>query len=171
MKQDWKKVMKRLKLEHTKATAPGFFEASGGYTMLVNPYTDNTSNGLTKAILDFLKFKGHYANRINTQGQARIKKIPRFDIFSGKSYDVEKITWTKGTTRTGTPDIDAIIYGRSVKIEVKIGRDKMSQEQLKEQVRIESSGGLYFIAHDMPAFMEWYHQMFDTNKEQNLKKL
>lgn len=86
--EDWKKVMKRLKLQHIEMIAPGFFEASGGYTMEVKPYSDNTANALTNAIIDFIKFSGGDANRINTQGNLR--KI------SGE------MKWTHGGTRKGT---------------------------------------------------------------------
>ena len=72
---DWKKELKYLKLEDIKSKSPGFFEQSGGYKMKVNPYSDNTANGLTKCIVDWLNFSGHYANRINTMGVARVEKV------------------------------------------------------------------------------------------------
>lgn len=81
---DWKAELKRLKLEYIKKVSPGFYKASGGDTMKIKPWSDKTTNGLTKAIIDWLTYSGHYCNRINTQGQARVKKIPRYSIFSGK---------------------------------------------------------------------------------------
>ncbi|MEJ7740439.1 MAG: hypothetical protein WKF97_23720 [Chitinophagaceae bacterium] len=167
MKQDWKFIMKQLKLQHLKATAPGFFEASGGYGMGIKKYDDRTANGLTRCIIDFLTFKGHYANRILTQGQARFHDIKRFNIFSENRETVSNtVTWTKGTTRRGSPDLTAIICGVSVNIEVKIGKDKMSPEQERERSAIQKAGGLNFIAHDMPSFIDFYNSIICQNEKQ-----
>ncbi|HJY63731.1 MAG TPA: hypothetical protein VJ455_06205 [Ignavibacteria bacterium] len=60
----------------------------------------------------------------------------------------------------GTADISATIAGRSVKIEVKIGRDKQSQKQKEYQRQVEASGGLYFIAKSFDQFFTWYNELF-----------
>jgi hypothetical protein len=143
---DRKKQMKRMKLDWLKATAPGFFEASGGYTMTVPGYSDSTANALTKAIIDFIRFRGGDANRINTSGIMR--------RVNGKNR------WTYGGTRKGTADIHAICQGRHISIEVKIGKDRMSDDQRAEQTRVEKAGGLYFVARNMPDFIAWFDKTF-----------
>lgn len=159
---DWKQMMKRLKLESILEKSPGFFAASGGYTMAVKPYTDKTANGLTRCIIDFLTFKGHYANRISTQGQARVNDIKRYSIFTRQLETVAtKVQWTKSSTRKGTPDIEAIINGQAVKIEVKVGKDTMKDDQKKEQVKIENAGGRYYVTTDMPSFLQWFETEFN----------
>jgi hypothetical protein len=157
---DWKDELKRLKLEHIKRTAPGFYAASGGDTMKLKPWNDKTTNGLTAALIDWLTYSGHYANRINTQGQARVKKIPRYNIFSGQIEYTDKVQYTKGTTNRGTPDIDAIINGLPVKIEVKAGKDQMRDEQIKQGARIVAAGGIYFVCQNMDQFVNWYRKTF-----------
>jgi len=142
MPENWKKEMKQMKLEHLKATAPGFFEASGGFTMTVPGYSDSTANKLTKAVCDYIKFLGGDANRINTTGTMR--KI------NGKNK------WTYAGTRKGTADIHAIYQGRHISIEIKIGRDHVSEDQVKERQRVEAAGGLYFVARTMPEFITWF---------------
>lgn len=127
--------------------------------MKVKQYRDDSSNSLTTAICDFLKFKGHYSNRINTQGQARKERIE----LAGGNY-LEKVKFTHGTTNRGTADIMACINGKHIAIEVKVGRDRMSEAQHKEQKRIEAAGGIYFLAKDFPAFFEWYNKTFDNEK-------
>ena len=151
---DWKKELKRLKLEDIKSKSPGFFEQSGGYKMKVKSYSDNTANELTKCIIDWLNFNGHYANRINTMGVARVKKV---EYALGRQID--KVHFTPSTTNKGTADISAIIKGRHAAIEVKYGRDKQSKQQEEEQARIEKAGGLYFIAKDMESFIHWYNKI------------
>lgn len=160
--QSWQDALKRLKLADIKKRAPGFYEASGGDKMKIKGYTDRTANGLTRCIIDFLTFSGHYANRINTQGQARVKRIPKFNILSGKVEHHEKVQFTKSMTAKGTPDIDSIIFGRAAKIEVKVGADKIRDEQAEQGQRIEAAGGMYFVATDMPLFLEWFFTNFRT---------
>jgi hypothetical protein len=157
---DWKAELKRLKLAYIEKTAPGFYKASGGATMQIKAWNDTTTNGLTKAIIDWLTYSGHYANRINTQGQARVKKIPRYSIFSGKIEYTDKVQYTKGMTAKGTPDIDAIINGLPVKIEVKAGKDRIRDEQTTQGNRITAAGGIYFVARDMDQFVNWYRRTF-----------
>lgn len=147
--ENWKKTLKQMKLGSIKQKAPGFFELSGGYEMKVKPYRDTTANDLTKSIIDFINFSGGDANRISCQGQVR--KI------NGR------MVWTHGNTRKGTADIHAIYRGRALSIEVKIGRDKLSDAQKLEAERINDAGGLYFIAKDFPSFIEWWEENITKN--------
>ena len=163
----WKEQLRTLKLQELKRKYPAAYEASGGEDYILKPMSDKTANGLTKCIIDWITLKGGYANRINTQGQARVKKIPRYNILTGKTEYRDSVTWTPSTTRIGTPDIDAIIKGKAVKIEVKIGKDKLSEAQKKHLEDIARAGGLYFVARNMDSFVEWYEQNFENEHEQN----
>lgn len=162
---NWKEQLKQMKRDELKRKAPAFYEASGGDDYILKPISDRTANGLTKCIIDWITLKGGYANRINTQGQARVNKIPRYNILTGKTEYRDSVTWTPSTTRIGTPDIDAIIKGKAVKIEVKIGKDKLSEAQKKHLEDIAKAGGMYFVAKDMISFINWYEQNFEH--EQN----
>ena len=155
-KENWKSELKELKHAHIKATAPGFYELSGGREMKIMPYKDDTANRLTNCIIDYINFKGGYANRINVQGQARKERI---NLAFGNYRD--KITYTPSTTNKGTADIKATIAGSSLDIEVKIGKDKLSDHQKKEQLRITAAGGIYFVAKDMQSFVDFYKNTFE----------
>src|SRR6266850_897344 len=143
---DWKSELKRMMFADMKAKYPEAYKAGGGDSWKLNIPSEKTANGLTRLIMRFLKLKGHYCNRINTQGQARTGKVLRYDPFTKKAIYSSEVKWTKGQTTRGTPDIDAIIYGKAVKIEVKVGKDRMSEDQIKQMGAIEESGGLYFVA-------------------------
>lgn len=149
--EDWKKLMRKMKLDNIKEKAPGFFSLSGGYEMKTKAYRDDFANGLTNAIIDFIIFSGGDANRINTQGQLR--------MINGR------MKWTHGSTRRGTADIHAIFEGRAISIEIKIGNDRQSEAQIKEAERITKAGGLYFVAKDMPSFLEWWQRQFVEKAE------
>lgn len=142
----WKKQLKKMKLDYLKSTAPGFYELSGGERMIVKPYSDETANGLTKCICDWITFAGGYANRISTTGMLR--KI---------NGDMK---WTKGNSNKGAADIRILLAGKSADVEVKIGKDVVSAKQTKEMERITRAGGLYFIARNMPLFLEWFYTHF-----------
>jgi hypothetical protein len=157
---NWKKEYKVLGLADLKRRHPVFYADSPDVEKLIRYPKVKTANGLTYAILKFLEWKGHYANRISTQGQANIKKMPRFNIFSGQMQYLEKVEWTHGNTKIGTPDITAIVYGRAVWIEVKAGNDRMSVAQEKQRTNIQNAGGVYYIARDMQEFYTWYYDMF-----------
>jgi hypothetical protein len=118
-------------------------------------YTDATANGLTKCIKDFLNYSGHQAERISSMGRVIDKKKKLTDIM-GRTIEVGSSQYIPSTSTAGTADISAIIKGRAVKIEVKIGKDKQSQAQKQYEADVTAAGGVYVIARDFDGFMEWY---------------
>jgi hypothetical protein len=64
--------------------------------------------------------------------------------------------WIPSGSTKGSADISATIAGRSVKIEVKAGKDRQSEAQKKYQADIERSGGVYIIARTFGEFLWWY---------------
>jgi hypothetical protein len=150
MKKEYKALLHELKLQRYAITHPNYPQDYIPKTM----YKDQTANGLTKAICDFINYQGYQAERINTMGTAREKKTT-----AGK---VIGVTWTKGTSTAGSADISATIKGRSVKIEVKIGKDRQSEAQKRYQENIEKAGGTYIIAKDFDSFVEWYNQFIQS---------
>ena len=113
-----------------------------------NPYhtspkfSDTTANGLTKCIIQWLRVNRWQAERVSNTGRP---------IHNGHT-----LTWIPGTGSKGTADISATIAGKSVKIEVKIGRDRQSQAQKNYQQQVERAGGVYVIATDFDQFLSWY---------------
>lgn len=146
MNKQNKERLDALKLANDIERHPSFPEAY----FVKKKWDDKTANGLTKAITSFIQFNGYQAERINTMGVARENK--RTD---GK---VIGVTWTKGTTTAGSADISATIRGRSVKIEVKVGKDRQSEAQKRYQESIERAGGVYIIARDFDSFVEWFDE-------------
>lgn len=119
-------------------------------------FNDHTANQLTGCILKWLTLHGHWGTRITTtgrqiQGSTVTDVIGRAHIMAGK--------WIPGTTRKGTADIHGIINGRHVSIEVKVGRDKMSEHQNKTKKAIEQSGGIYWVVKTFDEFMIRYKEL------------
>lgn len=117
-------------------------------------YSDKDSSGLTKSIIDFLTLKGQYAVRINTQGQ----------------YNEGLKVWTKSTTRLGTADIHACIKGKHVSIEVKIGKDKLSEDQIETMASVVKADGLYFVAKSFESFYLWYNEIESSLSKEKRKE-
>lgn len=95
----------------------------------------NTSNGLTTFICHYLNWCGHRATRISSAG----RQLP-----GGK--------FIPSSTRKGSADISSTINGKSVMFEVKVGKDRPSPAQLKEQAKERKAGGEYFFTHNVEEF-------------------
>lgn len=100
-----------------------------------------TANGLTTFIMNYVKWQGYRATRINVAGR-QIK---------GK--------WIPSSTRRGTADISCTLRGKSLMLEIKVGRDKPRPEQLQEQERERRSGGVYEFIHNPEEFLELYDKL------------
>lgn len=122
-------------------------------------YRDDTANGLTRCILDYIRLHGGQAERINTTGVPIDRRREVTDVL-GHSRTIGSIEWRQGGGTVGSADISAVINGKAAKIEVKIGKDRQSEAQRQYQQAVEQAGGLYYIAKDFTSFVAWYHKNF-----------
>jgi hypothetical protein len=120
-------------------------------------YTDNSANALTKCICDFLNMSGYQAERINTMGRMLDNRKTYTDVI-GRQKTIGSTKYIPTTGTKGSADISATIAGRSVKIEVKYGKDRQSDEQKAYQEQIEKAGGTYYIARDFQSFYDWFQE-------------
>ena len=118
-------------------------------------YSDKTANGLTKAIIAWINLNGYQAERISTTGRWIDNSKVVTDVL-GNRKKIGSGKYIKGTGTNGSADISATIKGKSIKIEVKIGKDKQSEAQIKYQQMIEKAGGIYFIAKNFDNFYDFY---------------
>jgi hypothetical protein len=133
------------------------------YALSTPKYEDKTANGLTKCIIEFLQLSNHQAERINTMGRPIDNRKQVTDVI-GRTKTIGSMTWGKSTATKGSADISATIQGRSVKIEVKIGADRQSQDQKVYQANIEKSGGQYWIAKNFDDFIKKYDDFLESLK-------
>lgn len=121
-------------------------------------YSDKTANGLTKAIVKWITINGYQAERISTTGRWIDNSKIVTDVL-GNCKKIGSGKYIKGSGTKGSADISATIKGKSIKIEVKIGKDKQSEAQKDYQLSIEKAGGIYFIAKDFSSFIEFYNTL------------
>jgi hypothetical protein len=124
-------------------------------------YRERTANQLTQSIIHYIKLLGNQAERISVSGRT-IDHRQTFTDVLGHQRTIGKLSWIPGTMTRGSADVSATIAGRSVKIEVKIGKDRMSDAQRQYQHDIEAAGGIYIIARDFQGFYDWYNDYFEA---------
>ena len=110
-------------------------------------FKDNSANSLTQATIAYIKLIGGQAERISTTGRM-INNTKTFTNVIGQTRQIGSAKYIPGTSTKGSADISATLKGRSVKIEVKFGKDKMSEHQREYQKSIEFAGGVYLIARN-----------------------
>lgn len=115
-----------------------------GHTFKTTMPDTRKANGLTQAIVKFLLWHGHRATRVSSSGR----------MIKGR--------YIPGTTRKGAADLSSTIKGRSVMWEIKIGADRASPEQLREQELEIKAGGQYFFIKSFQEFLEIYDSLFVT---------
>jgi hypothetical protein len=118
-------------------------------------YLDKTANALTYSIISWINLNGYQAERISTTGRYVDNSKIVTDVL-GNRKKIGSGKYIKGTGTNGSADISATIKGKSIKIEVKIGKDKQSEAQIKYQQMIERAGGIYFIAKNFNDFYDFY---------------
>lgn len=154
MTKENKTILTNLAMQDLKIKYPSFPE----HAIPQPKYTDTTANGLTKCVIDFLNLSGHQAERISSMGRMIDKRKKSTDIL-GRERTIGSLTYIKGTSTNGTADISSIINGKSVKIEIKIGKDRQSEAQKKYQQATEKAGGIYLITKSFDEFMEQYKML------------
>jgi len=104
-------------------------------------YSDADANGLTRCIVDFVNLQPHcYAWRSSN--------APTFDHATGQHR--------AGNVTKGVSDIAAIRAGRAWMIEVKHGKDRVSEHQREFAARVDAAGGVYCVARTFDGFVaEW----------------
>jgi hypothetical protein len=109
-------------------------------------YSDKTANDLTRAIVDYCTLSGHFATRLQSTG----------------TYREDLKRYVPSQQRRGLPDVFAVVHGRAVHVEVKIGRDRLSDEQKQAIQELQAAGAAVFIAADFQQFHEWFNGEFTT---------
>ena len=147
-----KAKLKALELEALRLKHPTIDQK---YLAFTN-WKDDSANSLTSCVIAYVQYMGGQAERISSQGQYR--EGAKIQVGTGELAHTKQLPgkWTPGQSTKGTADISATIRGRSVKMEIKYGRDVQSQVQKDYQASIEKAGGVYIIVRTFDEFVVWY---------------
>jgi hypothetical protein len=112
-------------------------------------YSAAKSNPFAQAIIEYLEHFGHMAWRQSTEGRYR----------PGKTFrdTVGFLRQTKGTfipaMKTGLGDVTAVIGGKYVSIEIKIGSDRQRPNQKQFEADLKKAGGGYILVKTWEEFI------------------
>jgi len=124
--------------ERDRKMAEYFSEA----TLAKGKKAQSPANKLTSQIIKWFIASGGTARRINVMG-----------IYDGKTGK-----YRKSGMRSGMEDVSACFpvhgIGLSIGVEVKIGKDRQSEDQKIRQAELEKAGGVYIIAKTYEGFVD-----------------
>lgn len=155
MKSEVRKRFEDAMLHDMMQKHPILAAEKGGAVFAKPKYAYHTANGLTRAIIDFIELNGGQAERVTVTGRP-------YEV-RGVGGRCVGVGWQKSHMTVGTADISATIGGQSVKIEVKIGRDRQSEAQRRYQRNIERAGGLYYVARNFEDFVSWFNRTWSVD--------
>ena len=99
------------------------------------------ANELTSNIVSHLNLNNQWGTRINSMGR----------IVNGK--------YIPGSTQKGMSDIVACVDGLFVALEIKIGKDRQSDEQKNVEAEITRAGGHYYIVKSFDDYLIIYSKL------------
>jgi hypothetical protein len=114
------------------------------------------ANSLTGAIINYIRYNGHHAERINNISRQVTSKTGAKVFIPSAGF-------------RGTSDIHAckhfkladknciIEFGQFVAIEVKVGKDKVSEAQKYYAEVVTKAGGVYMIVRNFDEFLEQWN--------------
>jgi hypothetical protein len=147
------KQLKELAIVHSRIKHPTLPESA----RTIRNYSDRTANGLTRSVIDFLRFSGWQSERVNCTG----KMIDQTKVITdtlGDRRSIGSVRWLPTSGQKGTADISAVINGRAVKIEVKM-KDRQSPDQKRYEEQVIRAGGLYWIVRSFEEFLNRYNEL------------
>ncbi|WP_020607694.1 VRR-NUC domain-containing protein [Spirosoma spitsbergense] len=103
-----------------------------------------TANELTRRIVKHVQDTGHFATRLQSTGTYR--------------EDLKK--FVPSQQRAGLPDVFAIVDGQAVFVEVKAGKDRLSDTQRETIKTLLRAGAFVFVAHSFQEFDKWFTAQF-----------
>lgn len=118
-------------------------------------YKFATHNGLKQAIKHFIKLRGGQCEVINTMGRMIDQRKTYRDVL-GRTCQIGSMQYIPTTGTKGSSDLSALFRGRTLKIEIKVGRDVQREDQVKYQKSIEAAGGTYRIIRSFDEFYDWW---------------
>ena len=128
----------------------------------------NKANGLTQFIVNYLNWIGHHAERTNNLGIPKKKTFQKFNIFTQQMVTIDNgVEWTKGNGTKGSSDIKGHIrnpkhaFSIPFYIEIKVGKDRLSDDQKNYGTKVNATGALYTVVKTIDDFFEFYKKALD----------
>ena len=161
---NWKELYIESHRSNFQKKYPSAFKAGHWFSPAFPKY--KTANGLSTLICNIMQWNGHHMERTNNMGRPVKKQMPKFNIMTGKVEMIDNgMEWQKGTGIKGTSDLKGHFKSSThsfpipVYLEIKIGKDRMSEHQKKYEKNITESGALYHVIKTPEDFFEFYNYL------------
>lgn len=105
-----------------------------------------SANRLTQSVVRFLNYNGFVA----------------WNVYNGGVYDPRRQTYRKNPTQKhGVFDVCGFRKsdGRHIEIEIKWGRDKMSDHQLRHFDDLKKAGAIAYVCRTFDEFEQWFNEL------------
>jgi len=133
-------------------------------TLPARTYQLDKANGLTQAVIAWITAHGYQAERVSTTGRLIDRSEVVTDVVGFKRR-IGSNEWIPGTGTKGSADIHASIplkgsngFAVSVKIEIKVGKDRLSPAQKKYGEQMELAGGVYLVVKELNDLFQWWDE-------------
>ncbi len=159
-KANWDKTPKQRYLElHKRDFATRYPTAFKDGHYSPGKYPDvKTSNGITTYVVNFINWHGGLAERTGVEGRTistKDVKTASGAILQGKTVRI------KSSGRKGATDISAVIFGKSLKIEIKnkYTHDTIKPKQQEYADKAIKAGALHLFCTDVESFVSWFDKI------------
>lgn len=98
------------------------------------------ANELTRRIVAHIRANGGFATRLSSTGTYRA--------------DLKKFVPSQQVS--GLPDVTGVFNGRSLWVEIKVGRDQLSEAQKRTISGLIVAGAAVFVSRDFEGFLQWF---------------
>lgn len=120
------------------------------YAVPRKTFSDKKANKFAAAIIAHLSYLSYMAYRQSTEGRYRpgqtvIDVVGRTRQMKGRFIPAAKV---------GLGDVTAIIKGKYVSIEIKVGSDRQRPDQKKFEAELKRAGGGYILVHDWAEYLK-----------------
>ena len=105
-----------------------------------------SANSITRRIVEEIRANGGFATRLNSTGTYRA--------------DLNKFVPSQQVS--GMPDVLAVVNGQSVFVEVKAGKDRLSDAQKQTHTALANAGAAIYVAYNFEGFNAWFTANFLT---------
>ena len=102
------------------------------------------ANSLTRRIVAHIQDDGHFVTRLQSTG----------------TYKEDLKKYVPSQQRAGMPDVFAVVAGRAVFVEVKAGKDFLSDVQKQTISDLNRAGARVYVAYDFQGFIDWFTAQF-----------
>ncbi len=128
-------------------------------------YQLNTANGLTQAVIEWVRAHGYQAERVSTTGRL----IDRSEVFTdvvGFKRRIGSNEWIPGTGTKGSADIHCNNTAERFKRVRSVGKNRdqnrqgsaQSPAQKKYGEQMELAGGVYLVVKELNDLFQWWDE-------------